>query len=246
MRHDNQWRATAVSPVSARTDRATDRRRTDMTSRTRTASIAAASLAGLAGLTALVGVSGLTDPATSATATATARTETTHATSTSTRPHTRLTLAVTGCDGCRLRLVQAIDGRPGVWQSGGRTVRHGSVAWTVPTSRTHGLSITVLAPWDGGAGYVPTVAFRYAGEHVGDRVTDAVAATERRVSACWAGTASSTARIAVTVVHARSTNPPGHPIRTPRAFTTVTQPWDGPMYRVWHGMSGTQDATYCR
>jgi hypothetical protein len=210
-----------------------------MVSRTLTARIAAASLAGLTGVTGLTALTGLADPATSATA----RTATTATTAT---PHTHLTLAVTGCNGCHLRLTQAIDGRREVWQSRSRTVRHGSVAWTLPTSRTHGLSITVLAPWDGGAGYVPTVAFRYAGERVGDRVTNATAASERRASACWAGTASSTARIAVTVVHARSTNPPGDPIRTPRAFTTVTQPWDGPMYRAWHGISGTQDATYCR
>jgi hypothetical protein len=49
----------------------------------------------------------------------------------------------------------------------------------------------------------------------------------------------------VTVVHARSTNPPGDPIRTPRAFTSVTQDWLRPMLRAWHGITGTQDATYC-
>ena len=103
----------------------------------------------------------------------------------------------------------------------------------------------MLAPWDGGAGYVPTVAFRYTGERVGDEVTNAVAKTKRRASACWAGTAEPVVTIAVTVVHARSTNPPGDPIRTPRAFTTVTQDWERPMERAWHGISGTQDATYC-
>lgn len=160
-------------------------------------------------------------------------------------PRTHLILDVTGCNGCRLGLTQALDGRDHVWQSRSRTVRHGSASWSIPTSRTHGLSITVLAPWDGGAGYVPTVAFRYAGERIGDEVTNAVAKTKRKASACWAGTDEDAVTIAVTVVHARSTNPPGDPIRTPRAFTAVTQDWEKPMERAWHGISGTQDATYC-
>jgi len=190
-----------------------------------TGALVAASLTGAT----LTGLGGLTSPATAGPAV----------------PHTQLTLKVRGCNGCDLRLTQALDGRETVWQSRSRTVRNGSVSWTIPTRRTHGLSITVLAPWDGGAGYVPTVAFRYAGEEVGDRVTGVVASTKRKASACWAGTASHAATIAVRVVHARSTNPPGDPIRTPRAFTAVTQAWDQPMQRAWHGMSGTQDATYC-
>ncbi|GAA4716951.1 hypothetical protein [Nocardioides conyzicola] len=160
-------------------------------------------------------------------------------------PRTHLTLRVTGCEGCHIGLTQALNGRRNVWQAKGRTVKDGSVSWNIPTSRTHGLSITVIAPWDGGAGYVPTVAFRYAGERVGDRVTNAIAKQKKRASACWAGTESDKATLRITVVHARSTNPPGDPIRTPRAFTSVTQRWETPMERAWHGISGTQDATYC-
>ncbi|KQW52839.1 hypothetical protein ASC77_00515 [Nocardioides sp. Root1257] len=160
-------------------------------------------------------------------------------------PRTHLTLQVTGCEGCEIGLTQALNGRRKVWQAKGRTVRNGSASWNIPTSRTHGLSITVLAPWDGGAGYVPTVAFRYAGERVGDEVTNATARGKRRASACWAGTGSDAVTLPITVVHAHSTNPPGDPIRTPRAFTSVTQRWETPMERAWHGISGTQDATYC-
>ncbi|WP_395657925.1 hypothetical protein [Nocardioides sp.] len=160
-------------------------------------------------------------------------------------PRTHLTMRFTGCNGCDIRLTQALDGREQVWQSKGRTVRHGTASWSIPTSRTHGLSVTVLAPWDGGAGYVPTVAFRYGGERVGDEVTDAVARTKKRASACWAGTAKDAVTLRITVVRARSTNPPGDPIRTPRAFAAVTQRWEKPMERAWHGISGTQDATYC-
>ena len=160
-------------------------------------------------------------------------------------PRTHLTLEVTGCEGCEIGLTQALNGRRKVWQAPGRTVEDGTASWSIPTSRTHGLSITVLAPWDGGAGYVPTVAFRYPGLHVGDHVTHRVAKRKKRASACWAGTTSATSTLEITVVHARSTNPPGDPIRTPRAFTSVTQEWEKPMERAWHGISGTQDATYC-
>ena len=162
-----------------------------------------------------------------------------------TAPTTTLTLQVTGCNGCHLRLTQALNGRQKVWQSKQHTVKDGTVSWTVPTIRTHGLSITVLAPWDGGAGYVPTVVFRYAAEKVGDHVTKAEARTKKRASSCWAGTTASAATLPLTVVHARSTNPPGDPIRTPRAFVPVTQKWEKPMDRAWHGIAGTQDAIWC-
>lgn len=53
-------------------------------------------------------------------------------------PSTDLTLQVRGCDGCSLRLTQAIDGRRKVWQSRARTVEDGSVAWSVPTGARTG------------------------------------------------------------------------------------------------------------
>ena len=107
------------------------------------------------------------------------------------------------------------------------------------------MSITVLAPWDGGAGYVPVVVFRYGREHAGDRVTKAVAKTKRRASACWAGTTEPTVTLPITVAHAKSTNPAGKKIRTPRAFTSVTQEWEKPMARALDGIAGTQDAIWC-
>lgn len=160
-------------------------------------------------------------------------------------PTTRLTLSVTGCDGCEIGLTQALDGRRKVWQSKGKTVENGTVTWRLPTRRTHGLSITVLAPWDGGAGYVPVVAFRYGGTRVGDAVTNATAKTKHRASPCWAGTTEDAVTLPITVVHARSTNPPGDPIRTPRAFASVTQDWEKPMERAFKGIAGTQDVIWC-
>jgi hypothetical protein len=158
---------------------------------------------------------------------------------------TKVAFTVSGCEGCRLRLTQARDGRKNVWQSKSRTVTDGLVTWRVPTSRTRGLSVTVLAPWDGGAGYVPTVAFRYAGTDVGDTVTNATAKSKKRASACWAGTTRSAVTVPITVVRADGVTPTGQRIKTPRAFASVTQRWDQPMERVRRGISGTQDVVFC-
>ncbi|WP_296605626.1 hypothetical protein [Nocardioides sp.] len=200
-----------------------------MTTRVATTALTAAATATLAAAVTAGSLSGGTSPAEARSAT----------------PHTRVTLSVTGCEGCDLRLTQALDGHEQVWQSTARTVEDGTVSWRIPTRRTHGISITVDAPWDGGPGYVPTVAFRYGGEQVGDEVTPALARTKRRASTCWAGTDARAATLPITVVHARSTNPPGDPIRTPRAFTSVTQDWMKPMERAWKGITGTQDVGWC-
>ncbi len=200
-----------------------------MTTRVATTALTAAATATLAAAVTAGSLSGGTSPAAARSAT----------------PHTRVTLSVQGCEGCDLRLTQALDGHEQVWQSTARTVEDGTVSWRIPTRRTHGISITVAAPWDGGPGYVPTVAFRYGGEQVGDEVTPALARTKRRASTCWAGTDARAATIPITVVHARSTNPPGDPIRTPRAFTSVTQDWMKPMERAWKGITGTQDVGWC-
>jgi len=158
---------------------------------------------------------------------------------------THLTVTVKGCQGCTLRLTQALDGQQEVWQSKSKKVKDGTASWSVPTGRTHGMSITVLAPWDGGAGYVPTVVFRYAGEEFGSTPTNAVAKTKNRASSCWAGTSEDSVTVPITVRRANATSPSGDRIQTPRAYTSVTQRWEQPMSRVWRGISGTQDATYC-
>lgn len=207
-----------------------------MTTRVATTALTAAAAAVAAAVAAST-LSGGTSPATAGTA------DTTSAQRAASRTH--VTLQVQGCEGCDLRLTQALDGREEVWQSRSRTVEDGTVAWRIPTGRTRGVSITVIAPWDGGPGYVPTVAFRYGGEKPGGEVPPAEAKTKRRASTCWAGTEDDSVTIPITVVRARSTNPPGDPIRTPRAFASVTQDWMQPMERAHQGITGTQDVGFC-
>lgn len=155
---------------------------------------------------------------------------------------TKVTLAVTGCDGCTLQLHQELEHRTSVYTSSAQKVVDGKASWTVPTAATYGLSITVSAPWDGGVGAVPVVAFRYSGRQIGSAVTPAQAQGSRAGDACFAGTAERTLTLPITVVRIPATNPPGDPIVTPLAFTSVTEPWIGSTQRAFHGQLATQDA----
>lgn len=155
---------------------------------------------------------------------------------------TKVTLAVTGCDGCTLQLHQELEGRTTTYDSSAQKVVDGKASWTVPTAATHGLSITVDAPWDGGVGAVPVVAFRYSGRQVGSPVTATQAKAARGGTGCFAGTAERTLTLPITVVRIPATNPPGDPIVTPVAFTAVTEPWIGGTQRAFHGQLATQDA----
>ena len=104
---------------------------------------------------------------------------------------TTLTFTVDDCEGCEVQLVNARSTLDAdvvhVWESQAKEVRDGKVVFRVPTRRTWGMSATVVAPWEGHTGYVTTVAWRYAGEGVGDAVTLEEAVTKRKASACWEG-----------------------------------------------------------
>ena len=164
-------------------------------------------------------------------------------------PRTRLTFTVEDCEGCEIQLVNARGTLDAdvvhVWQSPTRTVEDGRVTFRVATKRTWGLSVTVRAPWEGHTGYATTVAWRYAGEQVGDTVTLAEAVTKRKASACWEGVR----RRAVTVpLVVEEVEVDGVRERVPGsiAFVPVTEGWLPPMRRVWDGVLGSQDVNVCR
>jgi hypothetical protein len=201
------------------------------------AAAAAVVAAGLAG--------SLTAPAT---AMSTAPATTPAGISAQARPMTTLTFAAPDCNGCRIRLVQALWGKDGgplrVWESRQRTVRHGKVSYRLPTRRTHGLSMMLRAPWERRTGYVTNVVFRYAGLDAGDRVGFHEARGKRRGSACWAGTR----RHALTIgLATRKVSVPGlgGPGRGTLAYAKVTRAWMPPMWRVFRGVAGTQDVNVC-
>ena len=208
-----------------------------MTSRGLIRAVAAAAAGVL--LTGATAVAGDAGPATDAATTAGAvelRTE---------PARTALTLEVTDCDGCRVVLTQAREGRDEVWQAPARRVKDGKVSWNIASHRTEGLSMNIHAPWESGPIPAATVVFRYAGLEVGERVQSDVAKKKRRASVCWAGTDASEVTIKIRAERMRMKFFGNGPFRALRAYTSVTQDWLDPMMFATRGRTGTRDATYC-
>lgn len=163
-------------------------------------------------------------------------------------PRTTVSFMVDGCARCQIRLYQARDGRRGVWQSHQHRVRDGVVAFNVPTRRTHGMSVSVLPPWERHGiptGYATMVAFRYAGEEVGSTVTRRETRSKHRASGCWAGTdlAGVTMPLKVRKVRVRGTT--GETTGS-IAWTPRSQEWWRPMLRTGDGILGAQDIIPCQ
>ena len=164
-------------------------------------------------------------------------------------PRTKLTFTVADCEGCEVQLVNARSALDAdvvhVWQSRTRKVEDGKVTFRVASKRTWGMSVTVVAPWEGHTGYLATVAWRYNGEHVGDAVTLEEAVTKKKASACWEGTRQRRVRIPLVV---EEVEVDGVHERVPGtiAFVPTTESWLPPMREVWDGVLGSQDVNICR
>ena len=157
---------------------------------------------------------------------------------------TRVTFTAPDCNGCTLSLIHARpDGE--VWQSRQKTVSDGSVTFRIRRDRTRGMSVAIRAPWEGATGYVTLVAFKYAGQPPGDRVTLAEARGARKASGCWAGTSADEATIRLSTRRVTVAAHDGP--RTPAAlvYSTITQDAMVPMQRTFHGILGSQDVNFC-
>ena len=160
---------------------------------------------------------------------------------------TQLTFDVAGCEGCRITLVSAhrdADPRVSYWTSKERVVRDGSVTFRTASRHTHGMSMTVTAPWEGRTGYVTEAVFRYAGKTTGDPVSFAEARSARRASGCWDGTNASELTLDLVVRKVRVQGVAG-PTRGTIAYLPTTDRWQRPMQRVHRGVLGTQDVDLC-
>lgn len=159
---------------------------------------------------------------------------------------TRVVLRVRGCDGCSMTAhsydPDGADG--GLWSSRGAKVRDGRVVFDVPTERTRGMTVTIVAPWEKRVGAVGNVVFRYAGLRPGDRVSTAEARHARRGSACFGGTDADRLTLRVRVHRARFAGTTGRAV-APAAYTVVTQRAIGPVERTYDGYYGTQDVIPC-
>ncbi len=162
-------------------------------------------------------------------------------------PRTSLTLVVRGCDRCSVQLVHAIDGEAEhVWTSHRRRVGPDHrLVFHVLTSRTHGLSFVLDAPWAGNTGAVPNMVTRYAGHRVGTVVHRPGARHARRAEGCWAGTGAGAARLTFRVDRVRVRTVDGHRAKAPLAYSRHTLPSWQPMVRTYRGTIGNQDAFYC-
>jgi hypothetical protein len=158
---------------------------------------------------------------------------------------TSVAFLVDGCNRCHVRLYQAVEGRQHVWESRTHRVRDGRVSFDVPTRRTHGLSASLMAPWEGNTGAVTQIVFRYDHEQVGSTVDDREARGKRRASGCWAGTKDKQVLLPLTVRKARIPGVDGTPTTAARAWIGTTEGWWRPMLRTFRGILGAQDVVFC-
>jgi len=200
-------------------------------------------------VTSLVaGLAGTVAPATAATAIPTTG-ATTVAVARAASPHmTTLTFAVHGCDGCKIQPLQYIAGTQKDWEGKRKTVKDGTVSWTVNSKHTHGMSVWIRGPWegkDGGTtGYVANVVFRYDHEKVGSTVTREDVRSKRKGTGCWAGTAADAVTVPLEVRRVMVQGNTGRTAGT-LAWTRVTQDWWTPMLRTHKGILGSQDVMPC-
>jgi hypothetical protein len=133
-----------------------------------------------------------------------------------------------------------------VWTSEPRTIGSDHVAeFDVRTSRTHGMSFVLRAPWEGDTGAVPNIVTRYAGHAVDSTVGRAAARRARRAEGCWAGTTVDDLRLDFHVARVRAKTLDGHRTRIPLAYATRTMSSWKPMVKTYKGTIGNQDAFYC-
>lgn len=162
-------------------------------------------------------------------------------------PTTTLTLKVTGCEGCEIGLTSWIKGTPfsSAYGVTPRKVVDGTVVFTVPTSRTRGLVMSLQAPFAGHLQAQPLVALHYSGIGVGSPVSATQAAAGKAAHVCFAGTAESALTVAVKVGRTTGSSPQGEKVVAPRAFAAVSQPFIGTSQRTSNGVVYAQETVAC-
>lgn len=160
--------------------------------------------------------------------------------------HTHLRLHITGCDRCTVTLQRAVSGNPAVWTSPPQRVgADHRVTFRMLTSRTHGLSFVLRAPWQGDTGAVPNIVTRYRGHGIGSFVSRSAARHGRRAEGCWAGTTRDVVTLDFHVGRVAAKTLTGDPTRIPLAYATHTLASWKPVTRTFKGTIANQDAFYC-
>ena len=164
-------------------------------------------------------------------------------------PTTRLTIRTPSCDGCDIQLFQAIRGRDHVWQSKVKRSHDGKVTFTVPTRRTHGMTMSVRPRWErtdtSSTGYVTMTVFRYQGHAAGSRVGFTAARRQDHGAACWAGTDKAAKTLTLGVRKVRVQGIGGETDGSIAWLPSQARTW-APMHEVYRGVLGAQEVPLCR
>jgi hypothetical protein len=159
---------------------------------------------------------------------------------------TSLRIHITGCNRCTLSLQHAVNGQLKVWTSKPQRIGADEVAtYRVLTSRTHGLSFVLRAPWAGNTGAVPNIVTRYRGQKIDNGVTVAEARQGTHAEGCWAGASVDSVRLSFHVARVRARTLDGQPTQIPLAYATHAMSSWRPMVRTYKGTIANQDAFYC-
>ncbi len=160
-------------------------------------------------------------------------------------PVTKLTLTAANCTGCQIGVINGALRAENTWAAEPKTMRNGQVTFRVPRNLTRGITTTVYGPWEGNTGYTALVAWRYAGQKVGDAVAFKTARAASHGSACWAGTSSRSLTIPLTIRKVRTGGNTG-PTNGTLAYAQVTQAWLRPLMQADRGILGSQEVITCQ
>ena len=149
-------------------------------------------------------------------------------------PMTKLTLTAANCTGCQVDVMNGALRVENTWAAEPKTMKNGQVTFRVPRNLTRGITTTVYAPWEGNTGYTALVAWRYAGQQIGDAVSLKTARAATHGSACWGGTSSTSLAIPLTIRKVRTGGNTG-PTNGTLAYAQVTQAWLKPRMQADHG-----------
>lgn len=163
---------------------------------------------------------------------------------------TTITMKVTGCEGCSITPVQALNGgtaQASIWTGTTVKVANGVAVFTVPVSKTAGMSFNLDARWRVDINAMPVIVTQYKGTQPGQRVTKRQAKAFAQATGCWAGTTSSAVTLRVTV---RRVWMPGFPegskrAKVPLAWMVPTAETTGGFDQAFKGVIAQQEAWYC-
>ncbi len=152
---------------------------------------------------------------------------------------TKVTVKTKGCKTCKVRLTEN-RGSGAAWSSSWVKGTKGATHFTVPTSRTHGLTVQIDAPWEKKQTKTAEVVMRYKGQGVGDKVSATEAQKGKKATSCYAGTSASNLAFTVQVKKSKT----GSKVAA-RAWTVKTQKFDKPLRKSPKGVLSTKTATKC-